>query len=172
MSDEEKLILEARKFVHQILQVTHKMENKEYKENPANVDLDKQIPLELLPDGPWKADHENHPRSEYRFKASGYRCMIRRPSHDWVWNGYITLPENHPDAKSDENTLSEATDIHGGCFTYHVGTTLGFDTQHYNDIVPGLLYVGMPVPPYSKYWRFEDVLHEIQRVAAIFKARA
>lgn len=166
---DQKQIPSARKFAQGMLKILELMDQT-WDSNTDEVDVDYAIPLEKLPKGPWIADHQAHPRQEYRFKASGYRCSIKRPPHDWVWNGYITLPENHPDLKQDEETLNSATDVHGG-FTYANDRTLGFDTQHYNDIVPGLLAIGMPRPDAAQYWTFDMVLREVQRVAAIFKTR-
>jgi len=130
-----------------------------------------RLPLDKLPEGPWKADHELHPNDEYRFKASGYRCRIARPPHDWVWNGYVSLPDGHPDLGKHYNDLQEAIDVHGG-LTYARGHTYGFDTQACGDIAPGLLAMGMPYQKNAMYWTFEMVLAEVKELAAQFKARA
>jgi hypothetical protein len=176
MSDKDGAddILFARKLCKSILDLLNDEDKKDHKGGDNDDEDEEQgdyrIPLDKLPPGPWIADHTNHPRDEYKFKASGYRCKIQRPGHDWVWNGYVTLPDGHPDLDKGYDEMSEFVKVHCG-FTYRQGNTFGFDTQHFCDIVPGLLAMRMPIDPTAEYWTFEMVLEEVKRVAAQFRER-
>lgn len=60
--------------------------------------------------------------------------------------------------------------MHGG-ITYHKGTTLGFDTNHFNDGYhpdsPGYQHAvehGLYVP-HGLHWTWQEVGHELARLA-------
>lgn len=66
-----------------------------------------------------------------RFTHRGYQCAVLMGP--MTINGYITLPDGHPWLDyPDSLEVHPDIDVHGG-ITYHVGNTIGFDTNHFRD---------------------------------------
>lgn len=97
----------------------------------------------------------------------GYPCALQMGPYSI--NGYIDLPDDHPWLQTDP-TINPAIDAHGG-ITYHEGTTIGFDTNHYGDghhpdsagcqlAMKHDLYV-----PRARYWTWQEVGRELARLA-------
>ncbi len=77
-------------------------------------------------------DRIDYPLPEYTWIYKGIECKIKRNKDFYTWNGYIKLPENHPDIDEDLTELNNYYCPHGE-FTYYSGDYLGFDTMHLND---------------------------------------
>lgn len=73
--------------------------------------------------------------AEHDFFAQGYRCEIKRHPRLGHLNGYIYLPEGHPDFGKDYNEVDVS--VHGG-LTYAEGGCFGFDCAHGGDLSPAL----------------------------------
>lgn len=97
----------------------------------------------------------------------GYHCTLQMGPYSI--NGYIDLPADHPWLQTDPAT-NTTINVHGG-ITYHKGTTLGFDTNHYGDsyhpdsdgyqhAVEHGLYI-----PHGHPWTWQEVGHELARLA-------
>lgn len=123
--------------------------------------------------GPWIADHLNHPKRNYRFRASGYICEIRR-IYSWNWNGYVKLPAHHPDFGKHYSVLEDDIPVHGN-LTYSGGGWFGFDTLHAGDIQPAMMFETLLMATMAgieqRYWTFDMVLAETKQLAALFKIR-
>lgn len=97
----------------------------------------------------------------------GYPCVLQMGPYSI--NGYIDLPDDHPWLQTDPTT-NPAIDVHGG-ITYHEGTTIGFDTNHYGDgnhpdsagyqlAMKHGLYV-----PRARHWTWQEVGRALARLA-------
>ena len=54
-----------------------------------------KLPRHELIAGIWDHDLNQYPNDKYTFTSQdGYECEIKR-NHDWVWCGYIILPNSH-----------------------------------------------------------------------------
>ena len=71
--------------------------------------------------------------AEYDFFAEGYRCEIKRHPELGHLNGYIYLPDTHPDFGKGYDDVEVS--VHGG-LTYSDGGKFGFDCGHGGDLTP------------------------------------
>lgn len=69
------------------------------------------------------------------FFAEGYRCEIKRHPSLGHLNGYVYLPDTHPDFGKGYDDVDVS--VHGG-LTYSDGGCFGFDCSHAGDITPAL----------------------------------
>jgi hypothetical protein len=115
----------------------------------------------------WEEDRKSHPENEYVFNLNGqYRVTLRYAEFMGTWNGYIRLPDGHPDIGNSYDVMSEYIDVHGG-FTYASDNEYGFDTAHLGNLVPKLRIKGFD----TVYWTFDMVKEEALRVVEQFRAR-
>ncbi len=92
------------------------------------------------------------------------------------YNGYVRIPENHPDFGKDYMDLTDV-ECHGGLTYGAVSkdkkyTWFGFDTAHYGDYWPGI-EVRIPILKSENYikWTKEMVINETSKLAKIFHER-
>jgi hypothetical protein len=69
------------------------------------------------------------------FFAEGYWCEIKRHPSLGHLNGYIYLPDTHPDFGKSYDDVDVS--VHGG-LTYADGGCFGFDCGHAGDLTPAL----------------------------------
>ena len=67
------------------------------------------------------------------FFAEGYRCEIKRHPSLGHLNGYVYLPDTHPDFGKGYDDIDVS--VHGG-LTYADGGCFGFDCGHAGDLTP------------------------------------
>ena len=93
------------------------------------------------------------------------------------WCGYVTIPNDHPDFNS--SNINKIYNFHGGVTYDDSNGTYGFDCAHYTDIVPyteSSMYRSfgetLTIPNFRRrYWTFEDVKKETNRLAKLFYNR-
>ena len=140
--------------------------------------MNRLIPKEKLPPGPWIEDINNHQLDEYIFLFEDIECSVKRMG-SWNWNGYVKLPEHYHNTNIDYLDIDDKIDVHGG-ITYNDGHKFGFDTCHAEDIAPGV-EVLINQDPYlanlekqlfgsikKHYWTFESVKEETKNMAKQF----
>ncbi|MEG0366072.1 MAG: hypothetical protein RR585_04500 [Coprobacillus sp.] len=79
-----------------------------------------------------------------KFKYKGYKCEIRRHPEMKSLNGYVEVPQTHP--KWGKHYSEIDIHCHGGLtysYTDKLIHTIGFDCAHLNDLIPGMLEMGM-----------------------------
>ena len=131
------------------------------------------------PQAPWLADIHNYPQMIYTFEVpcglepvpcglKPVSCKLKRMP-GWNWNGYITLPKDHPCFQCDCSEIN----VHGGITYTDSNGTYGFDTMHGSDLIP--VYVGNPLFPEmgkKHFWTFEEVKAEVIKMAQQFNELA
>lgn len=100
--------------------------------------------VEKLRSGPWDSDVANYPyfgeenSKKYTWidPYSQYKCEVKR-GPTYSWNGYVQLPQNHPDCLLKYGDWEEHIYVHGG-ITFESKGCFGFDCAHAGDILPEL----------------------------------
>lgn len=137
------------------------------------------MPREELIEGIWDEDIDKYPENYYQFISKcGYACEIKR-NGNWVYCGYVQLPNDHPYYDEDYNDITDIQD-HGD-LTYGQDGKFGFDCGHMleGDISPQdeTLKVKNPelfpqvvsLSGKYHYWTFEEVKEEVENLAQQFK---
>jgi len=133
-----------------------------------------------FPEGPWTQDMKYYPKNVYDFDCGqGIKIQLRRMKHGY-WNGYVSLPPNHPDYYRSYDHL-EGISVHGGLTFSDEKGTFGFDTCHGGDMVPqfvaleqkfgGNSTVSSLFGSSAHYWTFEETKAETFRLADQFLER-
>jgi hypothetical protein len=138
--------------------------------------------------GPWDEDLQKYPYDEqdrrenpekYEVEFYGYRCTLKRHPAFYTWNGYIHLPENHPDYHKKYEDIEKTISVHGD-LTYGDGNgVFGFDCGHLDDRSPGGeaidAQMGLSLSSFlfrSRTYKDRDfVLEELKNMARQFKQR-
>lgn len=143
-----------------------------------------KLEREQLIKGVWDKDIDKYPLDEYTFESTcGYICEIKR-NNNWIYCGYVQLPENHPDFDKEYNDIQ---DIHvHGDLTFGENGKFGFDCGHIlkGDISPQDETLKITNPMESTvltslhgnecyhYWTFDEVKNELENLANQFKCNS
>lgn len=109
--------------------------------------------------------------NEYKWinGKTGYECLIYRHETTGTWNGYVRIPLDHPLHDVSYNDFYEKDihfDVHGG-LTFSDRGIFGFDTSHYNDLMP--FCAALPSEMGNIYRTKEYVIEETNKLAEQFK---
>lgn len=136
------------------------------------------IPIQDLPDGPWTEEFKKYPENVYKFEMldsekKKYECKVQRMNNHY-WNGYVSVPPTHR-LKGTIYLNVKGINVHGGLTYSDVEGTFGFDTYHVmsGDTSPADAYFHQQyqLPQLAnpaikpKYWTFEEVKKETERLA-------
>lgn len=123
--------------------------------------------------GPWIKDHEEHTEKEYKFDYKNGISYIIKKMAFFTWNGYVQLAVDHPHYSKGYGDIEDLYNVHGGLTFSNGSGMFGFDTSHYNDLVPGFLISEIyPLDPLTSenchYWTFDEVKKETLKLAEQF----
>ena len=142
--------------------------------------MSQRPPINTLEEGIWSSDIEKYPDTDehrkenpelYEFEHCGYKCSVRRGTF-YAWNGYVTVPESHPDY--GKGLYDVRIPIHCG-LVYADKGTFGFDCCQCTDIVPSAKIVGVEIPPLqftgATYKDYDFAVATTKKLAEALKER-
>lgn len=117
--------------------------------------------------GPWDSDLDVYQKGSYTYpsKVPGYQISLSR-NMGLSWNGYVTIPMDHPAFNTHYDDLNAPFDL-----TFGSDGTFGFDHMHSDDVMPypSGIYISKPI---GKFLTHEMVREECERLVEWFKLKS
>jgi hypothetical protein len=106
---------------------------------------------------------------DLRFEViNGFVCEVVRHPTLLHLSGYINVPKKHPWFGKEYDSVN--VDVHGGLTYSDTGAAkglwrLGFDTAHYGDIAPSILFTSSYTDQQGTYKDMSYVLNELDSLS-------